>query len=334
MFTLSAFSLFLDHLRLAADDGDGSRPLRASWTIFADGDRPARSSCGVSVVPTGILSTVAQFDYVVVVGGLLRQGEPIGAPAVDFIRQAEASGATLVGLCTGVFILCRLGLMGRKRCCISWYHLDDFRAEFPDHVAQADRLFVIDGKRISCAGGAGTADLAAELIRRHLGASAAQKANQLMMFDVTRSGDASQPHPAIAGGPKHGKIARALLLMEQNISAPLSIDQLASKLSLSTRQLERISQEALGSRPSEVYRAIRLRYAAWLLASCDRSITAIAHDAGFSDGAHFSRLYRAAYGRSPSQSRTAPVSPQDGELAGPRVFSPGRSTIGRSAKLL
>jgi transcriptional regulator GlxA family with amidase domain len=327
-FTLSAFSLFLDHLRLAADDGDGSRPLRANWTILADGDRPACSSCGVSVVPTGSLADPAEYDYVVVVGGLLRREEPIGEAAANVILRAAASGSTLVGLCTGVFILCRLGLMRNKRCCISWYHVDDFRSEFPEHVAHADRLFVIDGKRISCAGGAGTADLAAELIRRHLGPSAAQKANQLLMFDSTRSGNASQPHPAFWGGPRQGKIGRALLLMEQNMAAPLPIDELASRLSLSTRQLERLFRETLGLQPTEAYRSIRLRYAAWLLSSGDRSITSIAQDAGFADGSHFSRLYRAAYGQPPSAARREAAGPPGAELAGPRVFTPTTAALG------
>ena len=327
-FTLSAFSLFLDHLRLAADDGDGSRPLRASWTILADGDRPACSSCGVSVVPTGSLCDPVEYDYVVIVGGLLRRGEPIGGAAIELIHRAAAAGSVLVGLCTGVFILCRLGLMRNKRCCISWYHHDDFRAEFPHHLVHADRLYIIDGKRISCAGGAGTADLASELIRRHLGHSAAQKANQLMMFDLTRRGDASQPHPAFFGGLQPGKIAQALLLMEQNLASPLSMDQLASRLNLSTRQLERLFRESIGLQPTEAYRSIRLRYAAWLLSSCDRSITSIAQEAGFSDGSHFTRLYRAAYGQTPSCARRGGAHLDRAELQGPRVVGSRSDRLG------
>jgi transcriptional regulator GlxA family with amidase domain len=30
-FTLSAFAVFVDHLRLAADEGDRSRPLHVQW---------------------------------------------------------------------------------------------------------------------------------------------------------------------------------------------------------------------------------------------------------------------------------------------------------------
>ena len=51
-FTLSAFALFVDHLRLAADDGDRSRPVRAQWSIMASRPDPMRASCGVMTSPT------------------------------------------------------------------------------------------------------------------------------------------------------------------------------------------------------------------------------------------------------------------------------------------
>jgi transcriptional regulator GlxA family with amidase domain len=51
-FTLSAFALFIDHLRLAADDGDRSRPMRAQWSIMSSRPDPMRASCGVMTSPT------------------------------------------------------------------------------------------------------------------------------------------------------------------------------------------------------------------------------------------------------------------------------------------
>ncbi|MEZ0211862.1 MAG: GlxA family transcriptional regulator, partial [Xanthobacteraceae bacterium] len=51
-FTLSAFSLFIDHLRLAADEGDRSRPILARWQIMASRSEPIRASCGITVSRT------------------------------------------------------------------------------------------------------------------------------------------------------------------------------------------------------------------------------------------------------------------------------------------
>ena len=71
-FTLSAFSLFVDALRLAGDEGDLSRPIRCQWPVMAARTDPVRSSCGLLVTPTSALLPPDELDYVVVVGGLLR----------------------------------------------------------------------------------------------------------------------------------------------------------------------------------------------------------------------------------------------------------------------
>lgn len=50
-FTLTAFSGFVDLLRLASDEGDMSRPVRCSWTIVGESLVPVRASCGIQVAP-------------------------------------------------------------------------------------------------------------------------------------------------------------------------------------------------------------------------------------------------------------------------------------------
>ena len=47
-YTLSAFALFVDHLRLAADEGDRSRPLKVQWSVMASRPDPLRASCGAT----------------------------------------------------------------------------------------------------------------------------------------------------------------------------------------------------------------------------------------------------------------------------------------------
>ena len=48
-------------------------------------------------------------------------------------------------------------------------------------------------------------------------------------------------------------------------------------------------------------RQLRLEYGSWLLLNNACSITQIALDCGFADGAHFSRDFRAHFGQSPRQ---------------------------------
>ncbi len=320
-FTLTPFSLFVDHLRLAADEGDFSRPIRCRWSILASRPEPVRASSDVTVGRTSEFVDPRHFDYIVVVGGLLHGGPQVDDVTVAYLHRAARAGVTLVGLCTGSFVLARAGLMTGRRCCVSWYHYHDFLAEFPHHHPVADRLFVVDGDRITCAGGGGASDLATYLIERHLGRAAAQKSRHVMMFDRERPGDGAQPHPPLADGVTNERVRRALLLMEQHLADPLPIADIARRVGVSPRQLERLFQTIMGQRPAAFYRAVRLRYARWLLDTTGRTVTDIALEAGFADCAHFSRQFKAVHGATPTGARAAGRAVGDAAaLASQRLF--------------
>ncbi len=318
-FTLSAFAVFVDHLRLAADDGDRSRPVRVQWSIMSARHEPISASCGVALQPTSNLLVPDALDYVVVVGGILHAGPQVDEVTLRYLREAGAGRTPLIGICTGSFVLCRAGLMKGRRSCVSWYHYQDFREAFPDHEVIADRLFLADGPRITCAGGAGAAALASHLIERHLGRATAYKASQVLLFDGPRAGNDAQPHPPMSESVSEPRVRRALLLMEQNLTRPIAIATVAEELGVSVRQLERLCREHLGLGPASLYRQLRMRYANWLIENTDRSVTEIAIEAGFADCAHFSRQFKDVYGFSPSRHRLQPHQ-AGADVAHARVF--------------
>jgi transcriptional regulator GlxA family with amidase domain len=301
-FTLSALSDFVDVLRLAADDADHSRPIRCQWYVMSASSQQVRSSCGVLVSPTSGFISSSELDYIVVVGGLLRCDSPLDLRTTKYLLHAGRTHCNLVGVCTGSFVLCRLGLLEKKKCCISWFHYRDFVEEFHNLVPVADHLYVIDGNRITCPGGAGATYLAAELVARHLGASTAKKALHMLHIDRMKPGWSAQPSLPPELGGEDDRISRALLLMEQNLSRPVHIGHIAAKLYTSTRQLERLFREMVGRSPHSAYLQLRLKHAKWML-SLDHSLASIAANTGFSDGAHFGKAFKAAYGINPSEER-------------------------------
>lgn len=319
-FTLSAFAVFVDHLRLAADEGDRSRPLHVQWSIMASRREQVRASCGVLIEPTSGFLPPDSLDYVAVVGGILHAGPQIDEATTRYLREIGASQVPLIGICTGSFILCRAGLMKGRRSCVSWYHYRDFLEAFPGQDVIADRLFLSDGPRITCAGGAGTAALATHLIERHLGRALAHKASQVLLFDRPRSGNDAQPHPPLSETASEPRVRRALLLMEQNLTRPIAVLSIAEQLGLSVRQLERLCREHLGMGPASLYRRLRMRYANWLIENTDRSVTEIAIEAGFADCAHFSRQFKDTYGLSPTTRRLQPQGTLAADATRARVF--------------
>ncbi|MDD1787215.1 GlxA family transcriptional regulator [Burkholderia gladioli] len=306
-FTLTAFSGFVDMLRLSADDGDYSKPVRCAWSVIGDTLAPVRASCGIQITPWETFDAGGEpYDYVVVVGGLLHSGPQASPEALQFIRRAAEGGANMVGICTGVFALMRAGVLDAHRICVSWFHYWDFIERFPNVDAErliADRLFVIDRRRITCSGGRASIDVAAAILLRHFDHATVQKALRILLVGEMQKGNAPQPHPPGLEPATHPKVKRAILLMEQHVGRALPLDELACKLDLSARQLERLFKAETGKSPQAFAKQVRLRTAAWLLTSSDRTVADIATSCGFSDASHLGREFRKQFGATPAAYR-------------------------------
>jgi transcriptional regulator GlxA family with amidase domain len=303
-FTLLPFAAFVDALRLAADQGDQSRQINCQWTVMGPTLEAIASSSGVTVQPWETYRNPVDFDYVVVVGGLLNKTLQGSQHVVDYLQKVNVAHVPIIGLCTGSFVMIRAGLMEQRRCCVSWFHYKDLTDRYTNVTPIADQLFVDDGDRITCAGGAVAADLAAYIIERHLGQNWARKSLRILVMDNPRPANALQPLP---GGEYHVNnrlVGRALLLMEQNLSRSLSSDEIAARVGISKRQLERLFSRETNDSLQKFYRKIRLRYGLWLLQNTKRLITDIAQECGFADTAHFSRAFRGVFNKRPTDYRT------------------------------
>lgn len=305
-FTLLAFSAFVDTLRLAADEGDRSRPIHCSWTVLSHNMRAVRSSCGIEVLPTAELDDPRQHDYVVVVGGLL-DGPPVHGALLGYLQLAAMHGVPLVGVCTGSFVLARLGLLQERRCCVSWFHYAEFEARFPLLAASSDELFIVDQDRLTCAGGTSVVHLASHLVAKHCGPARAAKALRIMIEDAPLPAKAPQPQPLLTERTDDVRVRKAMLLLERNLGNPVSPAFVARHVGLGTRQLERLFKAELGLSPAGFALKLRLAQAWQLLQNTRAPIGDIALQCGFVNRSHFARSVHAAYSKTPSQLRQAAV---------------------------
>lgn len=92
---------------------------------------------------------------------------------------------------------------------------------------------------------------------------------------------------------------------------PWTLPELAAAASVSTVHLSRLFRRRFGMGPVAAVELLRLTRAEALLARSNLPVAAVGAQCGFTDPYHFSRRFRAVYGISPRQFRTA------GEQAGP-----------------
>jgi transcriptional regulator GlxA family with amidase domain len=124
----------------------------------------------------------------------------------------------------------------------------------------------------------------------------------MQQIDRLKPGSSVQAAPPFGAAGDDDRISRALLLMEQNLARPVPISKIASSLDTSPRQLERLFKEIAGCGPQAAYLQLRLKHARWMLNS-KLSLTCIAAETGFADGAHFGKMFKATYGINPSEER-------------------------------
>lgn len=301
-FTLATFSGFIDMLRLAADEGDRSQPNACVWTILSPDRNPVRSSSGIEIQPQEVFGAPEKFDFIVVAGGLLPPPDTpmIHARARAYLHAAYKAGVELIGICTGSLALAEIGILKPgARCCVSWYHYPDLLERFPELRPVADRLWVRDGRITTCAGGLAAVDLAATLIGERLGGAVAQKGLHILLTEGPRPGASTQPQPPSMLPVRDQRVRRAILLIEQNLSAPLGAAKLAVEVAVSKRQLERLFIRDLGVSIQQFSRDMRLAYAVWFMMRAQDRLSDVAAHCGFADAAHFSRSFRAAFGETP-----------------------------------
>jgi transcriptional regulator GlxA family with amidase domain len=304
-FTLLAFAGFIDTLRLAADEADRSRQIDCTWTIIGEPGRPIRASCGLTIMPDETYGDPARFDYVVVVGGVMHGGQQVPDDAVAFLRHAAQARKPLIGLCTGSFVLARAGLLDGYRSCVNWFHHLEFSRAFPTLSLVSDQMYIVDRDRMTCAGGTSVIHLAAYIIERHLGRAQATKSLRIMIEDTPLPPQTPQPPAMLELQVSDPLVRRAVLLMEQALDSPRTVEWLAKRVGIGVRQLERRFRVATGSAPREFAMRLRLSHARWLVVHTERQMTVVALECGFADASHFARCFRHAYGASPATVRSS-----------------------------
>ncbi|MGY6412063.1 MAG: GlxA family transcriptional regulator [Alkalilacustris sp.] len=285
-----------------------------SWRLVGEGGAFAAASTGTRFaldhgLEPGELE-LERDDAVLVIGGLDVQRACTRA-VMAWLRRVARQGCAMGGLCTGAHALARAGLLEGRRATIHWENHDSFAEAFDD-VTLTKSVFVIDGPRLSSAGGISAIDLMLALIARDHGPSVASAvADQMIYASIRTDQDTQRLSIPTRIGVRHPKLAQVIRIMESHIEEPISPAALAATVGMSTRQLERLARRYLGRSPKRYYMELRLQRARNLLMQTDMSVIAVAIACGFTSPSHFSKCYRAQYGTTPYRERGALGAPAE-----------------------
>jgi signal transduction histidine kinase/DNA-binding response OmpR family regulator len=142
--------------------------------------------------------------------------------------------------------------------------------------------------------------------------------NRKRIREVLADGNISQPTPIQPAQQSQTRAKdmdnefynRFLQIVEKELSNPdLSVEELGSRLGMSRVQFYRKIKAITNYSPVELLRNIRLKRAAKLLSSTERTVSEIAYEVGFTTPSYFTKCFKDYFGESPSelQHRTSKI---------------------------
>lgn len=300
-FSLIAYAAAIDTLKLA-NRIEGKALY--SWETITPKDSIVQASNGLEVKPDRRYQETDSYDVLIVCGGLdIRNAWNQCKSLGKYLRFHASKGVALGALYTGTYVLAKAELLNDYRCAIHWENIAAFREEFP-HIQVTDDIYEIDRDRYTCAGGTTPIDMMHHLISLQQGRKMSAAISEEFLIDNLRGMTERQRIPLRQQvGSNQPKLTEAVMLMENNIEECLSPSELASYITLSKRQLERLFKTYLNCTPMQYYLHLRLRRAKQLLLQTDKSITDISLSCGFKSSSHFSKAYKDLFKLSPRDER-------------------------------
>jgi transcriptional regulator GlxA family with amidase domain len=298
-FTMLCFAAAVESLRIA--NRTAGKELY-TWEIIAEGGENAVCSNGCAFHVDNDLFELDRDDTVMLCGGIDVQ-QATTKRTLNWLRREARRGVTIAGLCTAGFTMAKAGLLGGKKATIHWENQDSFAEEF-DEVELTKSVFVVDGNRITTAGGTASIDLMIKLIADQHGEDLANAVADILIYSSIRTDqDTQRLSIPTRIGVRHPKLSRVIQMMEQNIEEPISPAVLAKDVGMSTRQLERLFRRYLSRSPKRYYMELRLQKARNLLMQTDMTVINVALACGFASPSHFSKCYRSHYDTTPYRER-------------------------------
>ncbi len=302
-FSMIAFTSAIEVLRMA---NHLSGQDFYEWKVLSLDGSPVASSSGLTTQHCAAYDDSEHFDIVFVCGGT-NITRFVDDRVTALLRRVAHNGVMLGGLCTGTFALVESGLLDGYQCTIHWENMAGLQENYR-RVRFLEELFVIDRDRITCTGGIAPIDMMLSLVRARFGKTLVAEISGQFILDRVRDSDDRQYIPlATRLGSGQQTLRKVAELMEANFEEPLTAVELAQLAGLSLRQVQRLFHETLGTTPTKYYLRLRLQRARALLVQSGMSITQIALACGFQSACHFSKSYRAMYGRSPRSERQQPL---------------------------
>jgi transcriptional regulator GlxA family with amidase domain len=266
---------------------------------------PVRASSGLSISADRAISTMrGRIDTLVVAGGVGVESARGDESLVESIRFLARRSRRVTSVCSGSFLLAKAGLLDGRRATTHWSACDLLERRHPAITVDKDAIFVRDGDIWTSAGVTAGMDLALALVEEDLGRGVALETARWLVLYVQRPGGQSQFSAQLSAQlAEHEPLRAAQAWVVEHPDEDLSVEALAARAAMSTRNFARVFRREVGMTPAAYVETVRVERAQRELESSRASIDIIARRCGFGTPETMRRAFHRRLGLGPSDYR-------------------------------
>ncbi|NSL87724.1 GlxA family transcriptional regulator [Chitinophaga solisilvae] len=258
-----------------------------------------------SVTPDLGIHAVTKTDLIIIpaVNGEMEKVIENNKDFLPWIAARYQDGAEVASLCVGAFILASTGLLNGKKCATHWEAANNFRRMFPDVNLVSEKIITDENGIYSSGGATSFFNLILYLVEKYAGREIAVICAKVFEIEIDRVNQS--PFIIFDGQKGHDDepIKKAQEYIENNFMEKITVDQLASMLSLSRRNLERRFKKATSNTAVEYMQRVKIEAAKSSLESSRENVSEVMYKVGYTDTKAFRTTFKRITGLSPMEYR-------------------------------
>ena len=240
----------------------------------------------------------------------LKEGDFVFVPGMDFnyvnsipfkaereffnwLKECSDKKITVCSICTGAFALGHAGLLRDTECTTHWRRVKELQLQFPKAKVLSDVLFIKSNNVYTSAGISAGIDLALAILEDLKGPFFTHKVARGLVVYHRRSGKHNQQSIYLDYrnhiNPQVHEVQDHLI---ENLSKENKIEDLASLVGMSPRNLSRVFKEKTGSTVLEYLTLLRKEYAGTMLNNPEYTLEYIASQCGFKTTRQLHRILK------------------------------------------
>ena len=272
----------------------GGEPVYKVTIISAGADRMVSNYLGTPVhADRTFREYEGPIDTILVAGCMGPRELHYESGFLDWLRLQSARSRRFGSICTGAFVLAKAGLLDGRRVTTHWSWARELAKDYPRVAVDPDPIYIRDGSCFTSAGVTAGIDLCLALVEEDLGKLLALRIAQMMVVFLRRPGGQSQFSATLEAQTRESpSLGDLLAWLPDHLRQDLSVDALARRVGMSTRNFTRLFRQELGKTPARHVEDLRLEAARRLLESTAQSTDEIADACGFARAEGLRRMFR------------------------------------------